>query len=378
MRRRQFVQWVLAAAGAQVVVGCATTEDSGPSGPSGSGAAPEPAGDGREWAMPDEADPHERTWMALAASEEIWGELLPDVRADQARIAQTIARFEPVSMLVGPDDLAAARDLVGPTVDLVPAPLDDLWMRDTGPVFVTSGGARAGVGFNFNGWGGKQESAKDATVAGTVAQRAGVELLRTDLVLEGGGIEVDGEGTALITESCVLNPNRNPGVSRETVEAELGRLLGIDKVVWLPGIAGRDITDGHTDFYARFAGPGVVVAGFEPDPASYEHDVTRRHLEILRTATDARGRPLRTVVIEGPATVRPTTDLDEFAAGYINFYVCNGAVIAPEFGDADADAAAHDTLADLFPDREIVQIDIDAIAAGGGGIHCTTQQQPAV
>ena len=191
------------------------------------------------------------------------------------------------------------------------------------------------------------------------------------------GIEVDGEGTALITESCVLNPNRIPGWSKADVEAELRPLLGLDKIVWLPGIAGKDITDGHTDFYARFARPGVVVAGFDPDPRSWDHDVTLRHLDILESATDARGRQFEVVVLDAPGSVRTEFESDEFAAGYINFYVCNGAVIAPEFGDPETDEAAKQELERLFPDRSVVQINIDSIAAGGGGIHCTTQQEPA-
>ncbi|MBN6033880.1 agmatine deiminase family protein [Amycolatopsis sp. 195334CR] len=321
--------------------------------------------------MPDEAEPHQRTWMAFGVSDRVWEpDQVPVVQRNLATIATTIARFEPVSMLVRPDELDLARELVGDAVELVPTPLDDLWLRDTGPVFVTGGA----VDFNFNGWGGKQEHARDAEVAEFVAGRAGVPVVRTELVLEGGGIEVDGHGTAIITESCVLNRNRNPGWSKQDVEAELAELLGLRKIIWLPGIAGRDITDGHTDFYARFAGPGVVVAGLDNDPESYDYDVTRRHLDLLKTATDADGRPLRVEVINGPEHVRD--DSEDFAAGYINFYVCNGAVIAPEFGDPEADSAARATLERLFPGRQVVQLDIDGIAAGGGGIHCTTQQQP--
>lgn len=201
-------------------------------------------------------------------------------------------------------------------------------------------------------------------------------MLATRLVLEGGGIEVDGEGTAIITQSCVLNANRNSGLSKAQCEAELSRLLGLRKIIWLPGIAGKDITDGHTDFYARFTSPGVVVAGLDPDPASYDHAVTMRHLEILRKSTDAKGRPLKVVVLQGPTTVRHTCENDQFAAGYINFYVCNHAVIAPEFGDSKADRNTRDVLVDLFPGRDVIQLNIDGVAAGGGGIHCTTQQQP--
>lgn len=333
------------------------------------------------WHMPDEGDPHQATWMSFGPHERVWGRrLLTPAREHLAGIARAIAAFEPVHMLVRAQDHDLAARLCGDQVQLMVQPVDDLWMRDTGPVFVrdTAGaaGQRAGVDFNFNGWGGKQEHARDAEVAGFVTEAAQAQGLYTPLVLEGGGIKVDGAGTALITESCVLNANRNPGLGKAACEAELARLLGVRKIIWLPGIAGRDITDGHTDFYARFAAPGVVVAALDEDPASYDHAVTRRHLEILLQATDARGQRLRVEVLNAPRTVRPRFESDEFAAGYVNFYLCNGAVIAPQFGDARADANARALLRELFARREVVQLDIDAIAAGGGGIHCTTQQQP--
>ena len=338
-----------------------------------------------QWRMPDEAEPHSRTWMAFGASKDVWGaKLLPEVQRNLATIALAIARFEPVAMLVRQGDLPVAERLVGhnKAIDLIVAQLDDLWMRDSGPVFVKrkegdAGRYRAAVNFNFNGWGGKQVHKRDATVAHFVAERAKANLLKTSLVLEGGGIEVDGHGTAIITESCVLNANRNPGISKSDCEAELKRLLGIGTFIWLPGIKGKDITDGHTDFYARFARPGVVVAGFDPDPASFDHAVTKRHLEILKTAKDAQGRGLSVTVLNAPGSVRKAFENKDFAAGYINFYLCNGAVIAPEFGDAKSDGEARDKLKALFPGREVVQLNIDGIAAGGGGIHCTTQQEPA-
>ncbi|MFE3190745.1 agmatine/peptidylarginine deiminase [Nocardia sp. NPDC059240] len=375
MRRRGFIRAGMAVAGGLLLAAC---DDSGSPDTIGTQPSRVPH-DNRTWLMPEEGDPHVRTWMAFGPGEHVWGaELLPVVRGNLAAIAQTIARFEPVSMLVRPDEMDLAHGLLGDSkVELVPAALDDLWMRDTGPVFVKGNGVIAGVDFNFNGWGGKQQHSQDAKVAEIVTGRAGVETLRTGLVLEGGGIEVDGQGTGLITESCVLNDNRNPGWSKVEVEAELKYLLGLEKIIWLPGIKGKDITDGHTDFYARFARAGVVVAGLDTDPDSYDHDVTQRHLEILRGATDVHGNTLQVEVIEGPTQVRPQyKNQKDFAAGYINFYVCNGAVIAPQFGDPDGDSAAKDTLERLFPGREVVQIDIDGIAAGGGGIHCATQQQP--
>ncbi len=347
--------------------------------PTSASAAPSMVPPLDTWRMPDEADKHSRTWMAFGPSAAIWGKkLLPEVQRNLARIARAIANYEPVSMLVREEELAIAKELMGDAdVTLITAPLDDLWMRDTGPVFVQgTAGGKGAIGFNFNGWGDKQAHTQDAKVAEFVATNAQAQFIPTTLVLEGGGIEVDGRGTAIITESCVLNDNRNPGVSKADCEAELKRLLGLTKIIWLPGIAGKDITDGHTDFYARFAKPGTVVAGYDPDPQSFDHAVTLQHLDILRAATDAEGHALEVVVIEGPSTIREDFATNDFAAGYINFYVCNGAVIAPEFGDAKADAAAKETLQTLFPEREIIQLNIDGIAAGGGGIHCTTQQEP--
>ena len=328
------------------------------------------------WRMPDESEPHSSTWMAFGANKAIWGaKLLPEVQRNLALIANTIAKYEPVNMLVNSRDLTLAQSLVGENVTLHVCPLDDLWMRDTGPVFVSKQGKKAGIQFNFNGWGEKQAFKQDALVAGFVAKQAKVELLKTKLVLEGGCIEVDGHGTAIMTESCILNDNRNPGASKEAVEAELKRLLGLQKIIWLPGIKGKDITDGHTDFYARFASPGVVIAGFDPDTASYDHAVTVKHLELLKAATDAQGRKLEVISLEAPSSVRKTFENKDFAAGYIGFYVCNGAVIAQEFGDTKADAAVKASLQLAFPGRVIEQLNVDGIAAGGGSIHCTTQQE---
>lgn len=336
------------------------------------------AAERRRWQMPDEGASHAATWMAFGASANIWEpHLLPVVRENLATIAKTIAAFEPVNMLVREEDSDLAAQLCGSTVNLLIHPIDDLWIRDTGPVFVNnSSGEHGGIGFNFNGWGDKQEHARDAEVAEFVTDYTRAAFIRSSLVLEGGGIEVDGEGTAIITESCVINPNRNPGVSKAECERELKHLLGLEKIIWLPGIAGKDITDGHTDFYARFTHPGTVVAGLEQDQSSFDYAVTRRHLEILRAATDAKGRRLKVITLEGPSAIRPAYASNDFAAGYINFYVCNGAIIAPEFGDKRTDRNTRDILQELFAEREIIQLNIDGIAAGGGGIHCTTQQQP--
>jgi len=347
------------------------------SAPHGSHEEPEDVPVGN-WRMPDEGDPHIRTWMAFGASEDVWGnDLLPRVQEDLAAIANAIAKYEPVTMLVRPEDRARAEELCDDAVELVEADLDDLWIRDTGPCFVVGAdGTLGAVDLGFNGWGGKQTHAADARLAAFVAQRAGASVMRAGVVGEGGGIEIDGHGTAIMTESCWLNDNRNPGLSKADIEARLAKALGITKFIWLPGVRGIEITDGHIDFYARFVRPGVVVAALDHDPESSDYALTREHLRLLQSATDAQGRTLEVVTLAAPRTLRPQYKTDEFCAGYINFYVCNGAVIAPQFGDRAADADAKQKLERLFPGRTVVMLDIDGIAAGGGGIHCATQQQP--
>lgn len=384
MNRRLGRRALLAAAPLPWLAACSPTPTSTGAAPSpadratAAGSGPTATGTTAGWSMPDEGSRHARTWMAFGPSADIWGaELVPVVRRNLADVANAIVAYEPVTMLVRPGEEGAARKLLDPAVDLLPLDIDDLWVRDTGATFVRSAATLGGVDFNFNGWGGKQDHAADAKVAAAIAEEADATVVSTKLTLEGGALEVDGEGTAIITESCVLNPNRNPGWTKPQVEAELARTIGVRKVIWLPGIPGHDITDGHTDFYARFVRPGQVVAALDTDPASFDHTVTRTHLAILNEATDAAGRRLAVTTLTAPTNLRYADAGDDFAAGYINFYVCNGAVIAPQFGDRDADAAAGSTLCDLFPDRKVIQLNIDGIAAGGGGIHCSTQQQPA-
>lgn len=188
--------------------------------------------------MPDEAAPHARTWMVFGASKRVWGSrMLQPARAALATIANALVAFEPVTMLVRRSDREVAARMLDPRVEVLEHDVNDLWARDSGAVFVRNAatGATAAVQFNFNGWGGKQRHSQDATVARAMATAAGVPLLTTELVLEGGGLEVDGDGTAIVAESCVLNRNRNPGVTKDRVEAELLRLLGVSKVIWLPG-----------------------------------------------------------------------------------------------------------------------------------------------
>lgn len=311
--------------------------------------------------MPEESTFQTLVWVAFAASEAIWGSDYPAVQATIGRLVQAMVPYTQVNVLCREAEQALARQLCGEqNTRFVVAELDDIWLRDTGGVFVQNGEGELGlVDFNFNGWGDKQEHEQDAG--------------------EGGGIEVDGNGTAIMTESCWLNSNRNPEVSKAQLEAELKANLGLRKIIWLPGIKGRDITDAHVDFYARFVRPGVVVVNLDNDPESHDYEVTRRHLSILKQATDADGNKLELHVLPPPLDGRDNrfSRSRDFAAGYINYLPINGAVIAPEFGDKAADRYCHDLLARLYPGREIVQINIDPVAAGGGGIHCITLHQPA-
>lgn len=333
--------------------------------------------------MPDEGEKHQRAFIAFGAQAAIWEDFTPHVQDALGRIARSIAEYEPVTVFCRQSERRLAEAKCGSrNTTFVITELDDIWMRDIGANFVVDDNGNLGaVDFNFNGWGNKQQHEDDAQLAAQVAQNARADYRRSELVGEGGGIEVDGHGTGIMTESSWINRNRNPDWSKAEVEAELKERLGLRKIIWLPGIKGKDITDAHVDFYARFVKPGVVIANLDNDPESYDYKVTRAHLQILENATDADGRKLQVHTVSPPLNPRNSQfskDNPDFAAGYINYFVINGAIIAPQFGDKQADAKAFDLLSELYPDREVVQLDIDAISAGGGGIHCVTSHQPLV
>ena len=284
-----------------------------------------------EWLMPEEGEWHERTWMAFVANDYVWSkQQIPAVKSDLISIAKTVARYEPLSMLVAPRNYEEAVSLLGRPenrdhpVELVEFATDDLWLRDTGPTFVRGKDKRKyAIDFNFNGWGNKQEHRRDAKVARFIGEKTGSLIQNSNLVLEGGCFEIDGQGTAILTKSCVLNDNRNPRLGQEAIEEELKSLLGLRKIIWLEGIEGRDITDGHTDFYARFAGRGLVLVSRELCERSYDYEVTRRNIDTLKNSTDADGNKLRLVILDTPetfeeeATVRailpPVTSATTFA-----------------------------------------------------------------
>ena len=338
------------------------------------------AGEEEPLMMPDEASPQARVWVAFAASRAIWGGSFQEVQATIGRLVRALVPFTPVTVLCRPGEEGLARRLCGErNTRFMPVALDDIWVRDTGGVFVRDGDGLTLVDFNFNGWGEKQEHDSDSRLAAALAKASGARYLRAGITGEGGGIEVDGEGTAIMTESCWLNDNRNPGVTRAELESEFRALLGIRKFIWLPGIKGRDITDAHVDFYARFVRPGVVVVNLDNDPDSHDYGVTREHLAILQAARDAEGRALTLHTLPPPRQPRDNafSRSRDFAAGYINYLPINGAVVVPQFGDPEADAHCRTLLGKLYPGRELVPLDIDPVAAGGGGIHCITLHQPA-
>jgi agmatine deiminase len=326
--------------------------------------------------MPAEFERHAGTWMAWPTRREIWGEHFADVKSDYARLAQTIATFEPLTMVACPADVADAERTCGPSVTVLDCPIDDSWARDSGPVFVVDGaGALAASAWRFTAWGHKYSPFdQDALLARRIGARLGVPVVESSLALEGGAIVVDGEGTLITTESCLLNPNRNPGLSRREVDAELKRVLGVTKIVWLPGDPLETETDGHVDGLLALAAPARALLEVSDDRGDPRYEILRENRRALEAQTDARGRAFEILPLE--EAERSTEVGPRYCRSYVNFYIVNGAVIAPRYG-RPADERVAATLARAFPDREVVILPIGSIAVGGGGFHCITQQQPA-
>ena len=298
--------------------------------------------------------------------------LYQQAKADHAEIAAAVARFEPVLMVADPAQGREARAACEPAgVEVIELPIDDSWLRDSGPIFVLGpGGRRAGVDFAFNAWGEKfTPYDADVAVAGLLLSELGAERVPAPFVLEGGSIAVDGEGVLVTTEQCLLDPSRNPGLSREQIEQGLQRFLGVEQVVWLGRglIEDRD-TDGHVDNVCAFVAPGRVLLQTVAEQANpnWEHvqdNATRLReagLEVVELAL------LPYLDTPGPAVVVP----------YMNYYLCNGAVIVPVSGAAQ-DAEALELIGSLYPGREVVDVPGTTLALGGGGVHCITQQVPA-
>ena len=330
------------------------------------------------FSMPAESAPHTGCWMAWPKRVELWNEHFEAARDDYARVAQAIARFERLTMVADPAHVADARRRCGPSVQVVALPIDDSWLRDSGPTFLLDRtGRRAAAAFRFNAWGEKVRPYDlDAAVGAGIGRLVGLPVYESDLVVEGGGFYSDGEGTLFTAETCVLNPNRNPGLSKADAEAELKAMLGMKKVIWLPGDATDTATDGHVDGYIAVVRPGVLLLEVVADPADPRFEIMAENRRVLETETDARGRRFELIpIVEAPRSSVPAGE-SAFCRSYVNFYLANGAVIAPSYGiDQDREVVA--TLRRAYPDREIVLVPLNDLFRGGGGIHCITQQEPA-
>jgi len=326
--------------------------------------------------MPAEWSSHARCWMAWPCRTGLWREHMVDAWRAYAQVARAIARFEPVTMLVRPEHLAEATLLCGRGVTMQQAALDDSWTRDTGPTFITDGqDGVAGIAWGFNGWGNHFAGyANDAKLAETVLADQKMHAYRGPLVLEGGSIHVDGTGTLIATEQCLLNPNRNPTHDQREIEEVLALHLGARRIVWLGEGLLDDETDGHVDNIACFVAPNTVLALAPGDPDDANHRPLADNLARLRSARGAFGRPIE--VIELPQPAPKEWNGKRVPLSYLNFYIANGAVVMPSFDDP-ADGPAREIVARLFPERSVVQVDARAILRGGGGIHCITCQQPA-
>ena len=338
-------------------------------------AAPQQS-DGRDaFFVPPEEAPHHSCFMQWPNSRRVYPdpiflEMTQQVIAD---IANAISDFEPVTMLAAQSQHAAARRKLSQAVTLWDIPTEDLWCRDSGPIFVTDGkGSLALRRIQFNGWGNKQRHKHDSRIAEKVANRLGLPLLESGLTGEAGGVEQDGHGVLIAHESSWVNANRNPGLTRREIEQRLLGAYGANRMIWSKGLWGEDITDYHIDSLARFTGPGRVLINLPKRPDLQDPF----HRAALETHYRIAAAGMEIEVIPEPV-FRRVRSLD-FVASYANYYVCNGAVIAAQFGDAETDAIARAALQRHYPGREIRMLNVDPLGELGGGIHCATQQMPAV
>lgn len=354
-----------------------------------------PAADG--FRMPAEFEPHRGCWLLWPTRPDNWREAAVPAQRAFAKVIKAIADFEPVRVGVSDDEFARARDLLEPRVELVRLPSDDAWMRDVGPSCVVDAAGRVrGVDWHFNAWGGLNGGLyfpwdRDELVARRVLELEGLERYRAPLVCEGGAIHTDGEGTLLVTEECLLNPNRNPELGRRQIETLLKAYTGTQKIIWLGRGVYADETDGHIDNLACFIAPGEVVLSWCDDPGDPQAEISRDAYQRLQAATDARGRRLRvhklpmpgplaisTVEAAGVVTRAGTQSRaagTRLAASYVNFYLPNGGVVMPLL-DSRTDERAFAILQRLFPERRVVAVPAREILLGGGNIHCITQQIP--
>jgi len=325
---------------------------------------------------PGEWEPHERTLMGWPCRLDLWGPTIEQARRDYAAVANAIAAFEPVTMIANAGaDAQAARAALGAGVTVVELPIDDSWLRDSGPIYVTEGPAgehcrRTAMHFGFNAWGEKFPPwDKDAAIGRLIAEDLDDQVTEAPFVLEGGSVIANGAGTILTTEQCLLNPNRNPQLSRADLERLLGEYLGAERVVWLgQGLVEDRDTDGHVDLIAAYSTADRALLQVVPED-NPNHENCLENLARLRAAG--------TTVVEMPYLPYVEVAGETVAASYMNLYICNGAVIVPVAGTG-TDAEALAIIGGEFAGREVVPVPGAVIAYGGGGPHCITQQVPAV
>jgi agmatine deiminase len=324
--------------------------------------------------IPAEWAPHKAIWTAWPSAADLWGEDLEPARLEVAAMIRALAdsgQGDRMRVLAfGREAEASAKLALQQSAEIIPGVFGDIWLRDTGPIFSRDGAAA----FRFNGWGGKYQLPHDTEVAEQIARGASVDLTRHDFILEGGAVEMDGEGTLLTTRQCLLNPNRNPDWDEAQAEAALKRALGVEKILWLDEGLANDHTDGHIDNLARFVSPGRVVcqeAYGEDDPNA---EVLEEIALSLAAMKDAQGRKLEIIRIPSPGLI-VDEDGDAVPASHMNFLIGNSIVVVPIYSDSGDDAV--NALAPLFPGRKIIGLSSHAILTGGGSFHCITQQEPA-
>ncbi|HEV2968993.1 MAG TPA: agmatine deiminase family protein [Pirellulales bacterium] len=330
--------------------------------------------------MPAEWEPHAATWLSWPHKLASWPGKFEPIPALYARLVRTLAAAEKVCVLAGGHAKAQAKVMLAgaPNVELYDIPTDDAWLRDSGPTFLVGppSAPPALVDWGYNAWGGKYPPYEnDDVIPRLIARQLGHVCYKPRIIFEGGAIDTDGRGTFLTTEQCLLNPNRNPQLSRADIERYLAGYLGARKVLWLGGGIVGDDTDGHIDELARFVAPKTVVAAVEEDPKDENYEPLKDNLARLKSLTDADGAPLEVIPLPMP---RPLSyEAQRLPASYCNFYIANGLVIVPQFGDP-TDGRAVEVLAKLFPDRRICPLPAIDLVWGLGAFHCITQQQPAL
>ncbi|MDR3053028.1 MAG: agmatine deiminase [Coriobacteriales bacterium] len=355
-----------------------------------------PLADG--YRMPGEFEPHAGTWILWPERPDNWRLGAKPAQQAFVDVAAAIAAFEPVTVGVSAAQYDNAAAALPANVRVVELSNNDSWVRDCGPTFVkNAAGDVRGIDWEFNAWGGLVDGLyfpwdKDDQVARKICEiERACSYRTTGFVLEGGSIHVDGEGTLYTTEECLLSEGRNPGLTREEIEETLRQYLAIEKVIWLKNGIYLDETNGHVDNICCVVRPGVVLLAWTDDTDDPQYEISAQNLEILQNTTDAKGRAIEVIKLPLPKPILitaqeaggvdavegtlPRCEGDRLAASYVNFYIANGAIIAPCFDDPN-DAVAAQVLAEAFPDRKVVQVYAREILLGGGNIHCITQQQP--